>query len=206
MDTRLRSRLAWQHLASHAEIVLLQEMAEAEDRGLIRLAFLGVVSFTRHPHPAYAGVGRTSQATGPATGMARGGQARFPGSSTTSTRRTMAKPHAAAPELAALRDGSSTGGLTAELARDGLQLDAAAAVGADRHERSEERTDYRNGHRSRSLTTQVGDLDNIGENLQQLHPRELRMPPATGSTEEGWGALRVCGKTASLAEFFQLAS
>jgi hypothetical protein len=31
--------------------------------------------------------------------------------------------------------------------------------GADRHERSEERLGYRNGYRSRSLTTQVGDID-----------------------------------------------
>ena len=32
-------------------------------------------------------------------------------------------------------------------------------VGADRHELSEERTNYRNGYRSRRLTTQVGDID-----------------------------------------------
>jgi hypothetical protein len=32
-------------------------------------------------------------------------------------------------------------------------------VGAVRHQRSEERTNYRNGHRPRSLTTQVGDLE-----------------------------------------------
>ena len=32
-------------------------------------------------------------------------------------------------------------------------------LGADRHERSEERLGYRNGYRSRSLTTQVGDID-----------------------------------------------
>nr|WP_231605175.1 transposase [Synechococcus sp. CBW1006] len=29
----------------------------------------------------------------------------------------------------------------------------------DRHERTEERLGYRNGHRPRSLTTQVGDID-----------------------------------------------
>jgi putative transposase len=44
--------------------------------------------------------------------------------------------------LASLLDGSS-----------------AAVLGADRHERSEERLGYRNGYRSRSLTTQVGDID-----------------------------------------------
>ena len=50
-----------------------------------------------------------------------------------------------------------------ELARHGLQqlieLEAAAVLGADLHERSEERLGYRNGYRSRSLTTQVGDID-----------------------------------------------
>jgi hypothetical protein len=52
-----------------------------------------------------------------------------------------------APELAALLDGSSAGELIPELARYGLkqliELEASAAVGADRHERSEERTNYR---------------------------------------------------------------
>ena len=55
------------------------------------------------------------------------------------------------------------GELIPELARHGLQqlieLEVAAVLGADRHERSEERLGYRNGYRSRSLTTQVGDID-----------------------------------------------
>jgi transposase-like protein len=49
-----------------------------------------------------------------------------------------------------------------ELARHGLQqlieLEVAAFLGADRHERTEERLGYRNGYRPRTLTTQVGDL------------------------------------------------
>jgi putative transposase len=32
-------------------------------------------------------------------------------------------------------------------------------LGADRYERTEERLGYRNGHRSRRLTTHVGDID-----------------------------------------------
>lgn len=75
----------------------------------------------------------------------------------------MPKSHAAAPELASLLDGSSAGELIPELARRGLQqlieLEVAAVLGADRHERSEERLGYRNGYRPRTLTTQVGDLD-----------------------------------------------
>jgi transposase-like protein len=50
-----------------------------------------------------------------------------------------------------------------KLARNGLQqliqLEVAAFLGADRHERTEERLGYRNGYRPRTLTTQVGDLE-----------------------------------------------
>jgi transposase-like protein len=70
--------------------------------------------------------------------------------------------HCAAPELASLLDGSSAGELIPKLARYGLQqlieLEASAVIGADRHERSEERVNHRNGHLPRTLTTQVGDL------------------------------------------------
>ena len=74
----------------------------------------------------------------------------------------MPKKQSDASALASLLDGSSAGDLIPELARYGLQqlieLEASAAVGADRHERSEERSNYRNGYRSRRLTTQVGDI------------------------------------------------
>ena len=79
--------------------------------------------------------------------------------------------HVAAPELASLLDGSSAGELIPELARYGLQqlinLEATAVIGADRHERSEERTNHRNGYRPRTLTTQVGDLDLLIPKLRQ---------------------------------------
>lgn len=75
----------------------------------------------------------------------------------------MPKSHRAAVDLAPLLDGSSAGELIPELARYGLQqlieLEVAAVLGADRHERTEERLGYRNGYRPRSLTTQVGDID-----------------------------------------------
>ena len=74
----------------------------------------------------------------------------------------MPTSHCAAPELASLLDGSSAGELIPELARHGLQqlieLEVAAFLGADRHERTEERLGHRNGYRPRTLTTQVGDL------------------------------------------------
>jgi putative transposase len=75
----------------------------------------------------------------------------------------MPTSYPAASELASLLDGSTAGELIPELARHGLQqlieLEVAAFLGADRHERSEERLGYRNGYRPRSLTTQVGDID-----------------------------------------------
>jgi putative transposase len=74
----------------------------------------------------------------------------------------MPKPHCAAPELALLLDGSSAGELIPELVRHGLQqlikLELAAILGADWHERTEERLGHRNGYRSRTPHTQVGDL------------------------------------------------
>jgi putative transposase len=73
------------------------------------------------------------------------------------------KAHSAASELAPLLDGSTAGELIPELLRHGLQqlieLEVAAVLGADRHERSEDRLGYRNGYRPRLLTTQVGDID-----------------------------------------------
>jgi len=83
----------------------------------------------------------------------------------------MPKTHRAAVDLAPLLDGSKAGELIPELARHGLQqlieLEVAAFLGADRHERSEERLGYRNGYRPRSLTTQVGDIDLLIPKLRQ---------------------------------------
>ena len=59
-------------------------------------------------------------------------------------------------------EGTSAGELIPELMRQAFQdlidLEVAAALGAERHERSDSRLGYRNGHRPRVLTTQVGDL------------------------------------------------
>jgi putative transposase len=74
----------------------------------------------------------------------------------------MPKTDSGASALAPLLDGSSAGGLIPELVRHGLQqlieLEVAAVLGADRHERTNERLGYRNGSRPRLLTTQVGDI------------------------------------------------
>ena len=65
----------------------------------------------------------------------------------------MPKADSGASALASLLDGSTAGELIPELARHGLQqlieLEVAAVLGADRHERSEERSGYRNGSQGR---------------------------------------------------------
>ena len=75
----------------------------------------------------------------------------------------MPKVNSGASALAPLLDGSTAGELIPELVRHGLQqlieLEVAAVLGADRHERSEERLGYRNDYWPRLLTTQVGDID-----------------------------------------------
>lgn len=75
----------------------------------------------------------------------------------------MPNSNRASTELAPLLDGSSAGELIPELVRHGLQqlieLEVAAVLGAERHERSEDRLGYRNGYRPRVLTTQAGDID-----------------------------------------------
>ncbi len=75
----------------------------------------------------------------------------------------MPSSNRASTELAPLLDGSSAGELIPELVRHGLQqlieLEVAAVLGAERHERSEDRLGYRNGYRPRSLATQAGDID-----------------------------------------------
>jgi putative transposase len=65
-----------------------------------------------------------------------------------------AREQSGASALAPLLDGSTAGELIPELVRHGLQqlieLEVAAVLGADRHERSEERLGYRNGYRPRA--------------------------------------------------------
>jgi len=74
----------------------------------------------------------------------------------------MPKTDSGASALAPLLDGSTAGELIPELVRHGLQqlieLEVAAVLGAERHERTDERLGYRNGSRPRLLITQVGDI------------------------------------------------
>lgn len=65
--------------------------------------------------------------------------------------------------LASLIDGSTAGELIPELATRGLQqqieLEVAALLGDEHHDRTEERLGLLNGYRARMLTTRVGDGD-----------------------------------------------
>ena len=40
-----------------------------------------------------------------------------------------------------------------------IETELSALIGAERYERSDDRTNERNGHRSRVLTTKAGDVD-----------------------------------------------
>ncbi len=68
----------------------------------------------------------------------------------------------AATELAQLLGSGTAGELIPELVRQGLQAlieaEAAAAIGADRHERTTDRRGHRNGSRDRLLATPAGDI------------------------------------------------
>jgi putative transposase len=59
--------------------------------------------------------------------------------------------------------GADAGSVVAELIRAGLQalidVEATAALGAARYERTAERTDYRNGTRSKIVATTSGDVE-----------------------------------------------
>ena len=47
-------------------------------------------------------------------------------------------------------------------------------IGADRHERTDERLGYRNGYRPRSLTTQVGDIELQIPKLRHGPPKQSK--------------------------------
>ena len=70
--------------------------------------------------------------------------------------------HSAATELEQLLGSGTAGELIPELVRQGLQAlieaEAATALGADRHQRTDQRRGHRNGSRDRLLTTPAGDI------------------------------------------------
>jgi putative transposase len=64
--------------------------------------------------------------------------------------------------LAALKAGEVTDTIRTSLERilqELIEAEAAAVIGAERHERTETRTNLRTGHRPRLLSTPAGDVD-----------------------------------------------
>jgi len=115
------------------------------------------------PQPWHSGDERAAQALDLAVGVARGGQARDPGLRTTSTRRNMPMKYFDASALALLLESSMAGELIPEIFRHDLQqlieLEVAAVLGTERHERGDDPLGYRSGYRPRNLATEVGDID-----------------------------------------------
>jgi hypothetical protein len=150
------------------------------------LASRDVVYFPGDLSPGYAGVERAAQAPSSAVGVPRGGQARDPGLKTTSTRRIMPKTDSGDSTLAPLLYGSIAGELIPELVRHGLQqlikLEVEAVHGVERHERTEDRSGYRNGSRPRLLTTQVGTSRSRSPNSAQGASSRRSLSPGGGST------------------------
>ncbi len=79
--------------------------------------------------------------------------------------------------MASLLDGSSAGELISELARHGLQqlieLEVAAFLGAERHERTNERLGYRNGYRPSRIHSSPGasarlSLSEVAEEVAEV--------------------------------------
>ncbi len=74
-----------------------------------------------------------------------------------------------------------------------MEADVGAAIGAERHERSADRTTYRNGHRDRRLETRLGSLQLRIPKLRQgsyfppfLEPRRLSERALTAVVQEAW--------------------
>ncbi len=85
----------------------------------------------------------------------------------------MSISHSAATELEQLLGSGTAGELIPELVRQGLQAliedEAATALGADRHQRTEHRRGHRNGSRDRLLTTPAGDIQ-LPRFQERCHP------------------------------------
>jgi len=69
-----------------------------------------------------------------------------------------------------------------------IELEVAAVLGVERHERSDERLGYRNGYRPRNLATQVGDIELMIPNCaraatcpRSLNPGAAWIRPSTAS-------------------------
>jgi len=103
-----------------------------------------------------------------------------------------------ATERTQLLGRGTAGELISELVRQGLQAlneaEAAAALGANLHQRTDQRRGHRNGNRERLLATPSGDIQLAHPPLPggQLFPNPAGAPSPGGSRPVGRGDGGLC--------------
>jgi putative transposase len=96
-------------------------------------------------------------------------------------------------QIQASTDGDFLRAIAAHTLQRLMEFEVDSLIGAGRHERSDERTTYRNGHRDRQLETRLGTLDLKIPKLRQgtyfpafLEPRKTAEKALTAVIQEAW--------------------
>ena len=96
-------------------------------------------------------------------------------------------------QIQASTDGDFLRAIAAHTLQRLMEFEVDGLIGAGRHERSDERTTYRNGHRDRQLETRLGTLDLKIPKLRQgtyfpafLEPRKTAEKALTAVIQEAW--------------------
>jgi putative transposase len=96
-------------------------------------------------------------------------------------------------QIQASTDGDFLRAVAAHTLQRLMEFEVDGLIGAARHERSDERTTYRNGHRARQLETRLGTLDLKIPKLRRgvyfpafLEPRKTAEKALTAVIQEAW--------------------
>jgi putative transposase len=96
-------------------------------------------------------------------------------------------------QIQASTDGDFLRAIAAHTLQRLMEFEVDSLIGAGRHERSDERTTYRNGYRDRQLETRLGTLDLKIPKLRQgtyfpafLEPRKTAEKALTAVIQEAW--------------------
>ena len=96
-------------------------------------------------------------------------------------------------QIQASTDGDFLRAIAAHTLQRLMEFEVDGLIGAGRHERSDERTTYRNGYRDRQLETRLGTLDLKIPKLRQgtyfpafLEPRKTAEKALTAVIQEAW--------------------
>ena len=96
-------------------------------------------------------------------------------------------------QIQASTDGDFLRTIAAHTLQRLMEFEVDGLIGAGRHERSDERTTYRNGYRDRQLETRLGTLDLKIPKLRQgsyfpafLEPRKTAEKALTAVIQEAW--------------------